>query len=455
MQFLAPIGLLALAGLVIPLIIHLWNVKQGKTLKIGSIALLGESSKASSKSLKINDWLLFVIRCLILCLIAFYLAQPYLEKKLTGTENTGWILVPKTQLKAALNSHQKQIDSLLSLGYELHDFDLGFKPLSMIDTSKIDVDSLNQKLNATSLLQGLNQTLPANFKVYLYAEQRLNQFQDQLPVVSYPLYWSPIHAPDTLSSWISSYADKKYEGKSNPSSTTYRVIDNGDMPALKVNIYQDGQRALDKKYLTAALKTIADFSKRELQINQAGQADVGFWLSTKPVTTTFKQTIRKNGNLILYADGKTITYASTLLINGKPVQLHQRIASTGDAEKIWTDGFGQPILTKETVDSLQVLKLYSRFNPQWSDLVWEESFVTALMPLVLSNGDSTEFGFEHHPDDQRTLSAEEKITRQQDVAVNVLKKENQFIHTPFWIAAFLMLLLERFLSFRQTKYANS
>ena len=81
MQLLYPIGLLALAGLIIPVIIHLWSVKTGKTLKIGSINLLGESANATSKSLKITDWLLFVLRCLLLIIIGLMLAQPLWQKK--------------------------------------------------------------------------------------------------------------------------------------------------------------------------------------------------------------------------------------------------------------------------------------------------------------------------------------------------------------------------------------
>lgn len=121
MQFLYPIGLVALAGLIIPLLIHLWNVKQGKTVKIGSIALLGESSRASSKSFRINDWLLLVLRCLLLALLAFLLAQPYLKKNISGNSKNGWILADKATFPQVFKTHKKTIDSLLKKGYEIHD----------------------------------------------------------------------------------------------------------------------------------------------------------------------------------------------------------------------------------------------------------------------------------------------------------------------------------------------
>ncbi|WP_431292206.1 BatA domain-containing protein [Pedobacter sp. P26] len=113
MHFLYSIGLFALAGIIVPLIIHLWNVKQGKILKIGSIALLGESSSASSKSFKINDWLLFVLRCLLLVLLAFVLAHPYLKKIVSARSKNGWILVEKNNFPRVFKTHQKTVDSLL------------------------------------------------------------------------------------------------------------------------------------------------------------------------------------------------------------------------------------------------------------------------------------------------------------------------------------------------------
>ena len=65
LQLLNPIWLFAIGGIVIPLIIHLWNIKKGKTLKVGSISLLGESSRQSAKSLKLIDLLLLFLRCLL------------------------------------------------------------------------------------------------------------------------------------------------------------------------------------------------------------------------------------------------------------------------------------------------------------------------------------------------------------------------------------------------------
>jgi UDP-N-acetylglucosamine:LPS N-acetylglucosamine transferase len=56
----------ALAALSIPVIIHLWNIRPGKTLKVGSISLITEASKSTKRSFKLLDILLLIIRCLLL-----------------------------------------------------------------------------------------------------------------------------------------------------------------------------------------------------------------------------------------------------------------------------------------------------------------------------------------------------------------------------------------------------
>ena len=53
MSFLNPTYLWALLGLLIPIAIHLWSKKEGKTVKIGSIELLRESDSKQTSIIKI------------------------------------------------------------------------------------------------------------------------------------------------------------------------------------------------------------------------------------------------------------------------------------------------------------------------------------------------------------------------------------------------------------------
>jgi hypothetical protein len=448
-QFLYPIGLLALAGLIIPLIIHLWNVKQGKTLKIGSIALLGESSRASSKSFKINDWLLLVLRCLLLVLLAFLLAQPYLKKIISGKNKTGWILVDKAIFPLVFKTQNKTIDSLIKQGYEIHDFNVGFAQLTAKDTAANNTKLANT-LSYTSLLSESSHLIPAGATVYLFVDHRLNRFGNELPTLNYKLNWIPLNQTDTLSSWIAGYAGKKYEAKSNPSSTTYQALNSADESPINIAIHEVSGIA-DGKYLIAALKAIGSFTNRKIIINPpARKADIGFWISDDAVAANFKSSIVPNGALFQYEKGKVIAVPSFINLDGSHIKLSKRIASTNQAEKIWTDGFGNAILTNEKADALHIYHFYSRFNPQWNELVWDGLFVKALMPIVIREKNSTDFGFEDNPADRRSLSAQQKeVTEITKTETSTKTTHNEALGIIFWIAALLIFTTERILSFRK------
>ena len=446
MQFLYPIGLLAFAALIIPLIIHLWNVKQGKTLKIGSIALLGESSRASSKSLKINDWLLLILRCLIIILTAFIVAQPFLKKTLSA-KKSGWILVSKSNFPEVYTDNRKSIDSLTKLGYEIHDFNVGFTTINLKDTANIDTTGA-KPISYTSLLKQLNNYIPKGNTVYIFADKRLNAFDNEVPEISYKVTWKPLNRADTLRGWITDYAGKKYEAKSNPSATIYKPI-NDDPSSIKISLYEAPGNS-DKKYLTAALNAISAFSGRTLEINSEGRVKIGFWLSDEPVSSEFKTAIDSNGTLFKYEKGKLISEASFLNIDGKKIPLNRRIKSPKSINKIWTDGFGNGILTKEKLSNLNVYQFYSRLNPQWNQLVWDEVFVKALMPIVLHDENAEDFGFENNIADQRRLAFNQKeVVQTNNVALVEKSDQTESIGYILWLVTFIIFVAERILSFRK------
>ncbi|WP_316829971.1 BatA domain-containing protein [Pedobacter aquatilis] len=445
MHFLYPIGFLAFAGLIIPLIIHLWNVKQGKTLKIGSIVLLGESSRASSKSFRINDWLLLLLRALLLILIAFLITQPFLRKTISN-KGSGWILVEKSMFPQVFKDNRKTIDSLLKLNYKIHDFNTGFANIELKDTINTDTSKAGS-ISYTSLLNQLNGTLSSGNTVYLFADRRLAKFGNQLPQTGYKLQWKALNQTDTLSSWITDYAGKKYEAKSTPSNTTYTAIKDNNIIPVKIAIYETAGNN-DKKYLIAALKAIESFTGRRIEINPTGKADIAFWLSAKPVASDFKSAINTNGTLFQYESGKIIDEHSFIIIEGNKVTLNKRIEAPKSLSNSWEDGFGNTVLAKEKANNINIFHFYNRLNPQWNQLVWDETFIKALLPIIFPDQGTEDFGFEQNPADQRQLSEKQEKNIQvstPSLAANTI--QSPALSNFFWIAALLLFIIERILSF--------
>ncbi|WP_342333255.1 BatA domain-containing protein [Pedobacter sp. FW305-3-2-15-E-R2A2] len=463
MSLLYPIGLFALAGLVIPLIIHLWNVKQGKTLKIGSISLLGEAAPLSSRSYRIADWLLLLLRLLLIILLAFLLAEPYRWKNAEKGDQKGWLLMEKNTFPLVYRTQKKSIDSLLKAGYELRRFEIGFSKINLNDT--LIKDSLNntETVGYFSLLRQLNERLPAGFPVTLYADQQLNKLTGAFPEVGFNLQWKGIEKADTVRNWIAVSALKTYEASSSPSLTSYRSLDTSKAPPLISVLLFKGTDTEDGNYVMAALTAIADFTKRRIEVrtwneqyNSDLKYDLGFWLSDQPVSVRFLKNINQAGRLFSYESGKTVTIRSLIDLqpgktgNDAIVELNKRIVARTDlGESIWNDGFGRPVLSLEKEKSLQHYHFYSRLKPQWTTLIWSEQFVKALMPIVLGKEEASQrFGFETHPEDQRK-STGLLAQKQTSIPAATLGKEGETapLNRFFWILALAIFLLERILSF--------
>ncbi|HTL09077.1 MAG TPA: BatA domain-containing protein, partial [Chitinophagaceae bacterium] len=116
LQLLQPIWLYALTGLLVPVAIHLWNQRPGKTLLVGSIALISANTLAKTKKIRISEWWLLLLRCLLLAAVAFALAGPLWQRKAMPSEK-GWVLLPTATAAAAYQHFKGRIDSLLAAGY--------------------------------------------------------------------------------------------------------------------------------------------------------------------------------------------------------------------------------------------------------------------------------------------------------------------------------------------------
>lgn len=119
-QFAQPIFLWALAGLAIPIGIHLLSRKEGKVVKMGSLRHLRETSTQQFKGIKLNELLLLALRCLLIILFVSLLAGFHWKDKRAKR----WVLV-----EHGLENQQqvkKIMDSLVSDGYEFRWLQSGF-----------------------------------------------------------------------------------------------------------------------------------------------------------------------------------------------------------------------------------------------------------------------------------------------------------------------------------------
>jgi hypothetical protein len=500
LQLTQSIWLWAIAGIAVPIIIHLWNVKQGKTLKVGSIAFLTESARSHSTSLKLSELLLLLLRCLLIVVLAHLLTKPFWEKEVDITKEKGWLLIEKDQVKTAYNKFKPQIDSLLKTGYSFHYFNDEFKEAKFEDALKDNVEEgkTNQQSHWT-LLKELNQKVPAKLPVYLFTNNQLQQFSAGRPDLDLNLKWTSYIIDDTASTWIESAYETSADsirivlGNSSSTGTYYSYqnitqqtsnikfdvnVEAGktivtyietatgslrnsvevDTSTNLITIYTD-KFSTDAFYLKAAMDAIRDFTHRKMKttiennIQNIPTSKWIFWLSETEMPSSFN-----TDNSFIYQKGK-VQKAYSAIATEETNSPHA-IASfnsivnkpSTQASIVWSDGFGQPLLTKEATNN--VYHFYSRFNPQWNDLPWSNQFPGLVYSLL----------YPDQKDSEITIAADKRLVDPQQIVPTssrqpTLPKQELLARTDLtkalWILAFILLLAERIISFRRKNLQNS
>ena len=499
-QLINPLWLFAIGGISIPLIIHLWNIKKGKTLKIGSISLLGESSRQSARSLKLIDLLLLFLRCLLLIILALILAGPLWNSKINTSANKGWILIEKQNLTETSSQFKAEIDSLSKLGYEFHFFEPGFQYAKLEDAlneNKSEIGS-EQLLPYWSLIKLLEDKIPENTQVFLFTPNLLNRLGTERPLVTHPIQWKTYTPSDSTATWIENAWFNESDSvnvtiaTSSPNKTTFKTIaidpasrnspfefniQNAkaslkfknkkqgdslpvtiDTATIRIAIYTDKFKN-DASYLRAAFSAIKKYTYRKIKLTEystinipSGQ-NIIFWLSETaippgivPLNLFFKY---EKGN-IEDINSQLSLSPSMSSIEKEDIKLLKRNAypeNLAGGLPVWEDGFGKPLLDLQMENKLSVFHFYSRFNPDWNELVWSNDFAKALIPIIIPDQDASEI----HPSDKRIVRQDQivpSLKKESDTNAAKNQESQKSLENQFWLALISIFVLERCLTFR-------
>jgi hypothetical protein len=504
-QFLNPIWFFGAAALVIPVLIHLWNIRPGKVLKVGSISLINAASRKSSRSFKLLDVPLFILRCLLLLLLATLLALPVWQKKLQAAKIKGWVLFPKETFRATYKKFKPQIDSLTKAGYEFHYFNSGFAKsdlklilLNAKDSIKAPLpDASTPPPDYWNLARELNNQVSSTLPVYIFTQNQATHFAGSKPQVALNLKWQTYTPADSVSTfihqaWFTPLGDiRVVQGNATPIGIRYTYsnvkpdggnaaynittangraqinLPNSKQPPVEVDattqsmvIYTDNYTT-DAGYLKAALQAVGQFGQHKFSLKIVSNAAMIsanttwlFWLSDKTISTSV---VQKAQNLLVYERGKPAN-VSSWLSNGGPfaaalpanekVNLFKLIASNNKYIPVWQDGFGHPVLGLQQQGKTQVYHYYSRFNPAWNDLVWSDSFPAWLLKLTTPATTNTP------GQDKRVLSTQQympEIISEPHTAAATKPFENKSLGRYFWLALIIIFAAERWLAHRTLK----
>ncbi len=79
MTFLNPFVLFGLAAAAIPILIHLFNVRKLRTIEFSTLSFLKELNRNTIRKIRIRQWLLLILRTVLILLIVFAFSRPALK----------------------------------------------------------------------------------------------------------------------------------------------------------------------------------------------------------------------------------------------------------------------------------------------------------------------------------------------------------------------------------------
>jgi hypothetical protein len=447
-QFLQPIWLWAITAVTVPLVIHLWNIREGRTLKVGSIALLTETARSQARSIRLSELLLLLLRCLLIILIALLLAGPMWLGSTTSGKQPGWILLPPANQQKVYAAFKQPIDSLLKTGFRLHHFQADFPEAKLGDSGQ------PQPVSYWSLLQLLNQKIPSGTPVYLFTDNQTGHFIGPRPATALDLHWFTLDLNDTATRTVDVFRTNTDSSRSiiahTGSNGTFYTATNSsssapaDTSAINIYIYADTYAA-DAKYLQAALAAIRDFSQRRIHTKLLGtaaalpaSADWLFWLSDKPMPQSAAT------HTLAYAAGQARERYGAIITPELTAGLetYRLIDNKHPLTPLWTIA-DHSILLGRSTDNEDHYEFNSRFNPQWNNLVWHEQFPTLMAAMILENRAKQAVSM-------ATIDAQQLQPAKVEASA-LLPKEQDAGGTPLlticWLLAFCCLAAERWLSF--------
>jgi len=359
-QLLYPAMLVALLGLLVPLLIHLWNRRRGRVVLFGSTQFLEATQRKKVSRLSFSQPLLFLLRALMIVACVLLLTEPVRVSiaQILPQKNPNWLLIHPSLLER--NDWQNAIDTTRYRGYEQRVLARGFSLVNENNDNTAIAENRSQ--NIWSLLADAAAHTQAPDSIALYFTPQLNDFQGIAPTLPTHITWHEIPAKnDThhiLRAWQTS--DDKLAliiGKSNEEQSVFErfifgekeviQIDNlpdiiieknerlvyfknkkntavsiENTPKLNAIIFYDNSFRKDRNYLVAALKSISEYTdiqiniKKEriesdgLNFNLNEAADAVFYLSEKPLNDS----IIRQANFRLFVYKKNQLFREDVIV---------------------------------------------------------------------------------------------------------------------------------------------
>lgn len=297
-----PTYLWALLGLLVPLAIHLWSKKEAKTIKIGSVQLLDESNSRQSSSIQLNEWLLLLLRMLIVGLVVMLMAGPKWRIKPNKKQITYLVepsLAHHSSLMGLLDSlGETSRVLLLEQGFPEWEQDLELPSESMVPqywqlVQRMDSLASDSIVVFTrAYVEGVKSMRPKTHKKIHWVVMESDTLFEK-PLLAYQRE-KEVELVSLQGNGQTTYFKKQIlsDGFSQAGDSLKLEVDGNmqtvplvDLDTVHINIMADAEFETDRQYLEASFRALSKFLDRKIQVQSvdAGidneeEASLNIWL---------------------------------------------------------------------------------------------------------------------------------------------------------------------------------
>ena len=327
---LLPAALLALAALLLPVLLHL--VRQSDRTRVEFAALRWLTARAQPRRRpRLDEWLLLLLRLLLLALVALWLAQPVLRGR---PDVRPWLLV-----HPAINA--SRAPPAATADEQRRWLAPGFPALEQAPPAS--------RASIGSLLRELDAELPAHVAVRVLVPAQLDATDAERPLLRRKMDWTVV--PGTAA----------FTTTPPPRKVRMAVhADPAHRPALPY------LRAASAAWAAGALSPREAQPLRELASGETVGADDTHlaWLASAPVPAATKAWVRSGGVVLLAHDGDS---------DG----IDWRQASIA-----WRSADGSPLALRVQEGAGAWARLLAPFDPQSLPALLEPEFPRLLQDLL-------------------------------------------------------------------------
>ncbi len=398
-QFFAPVFLLGIFATLIPVVIHLWNTKDQRVIKVGSIRWLMESETVRMSRIQLSELFLLILRIVLVLLFVFLLSELRSSLFSDKPESSNWVLVdPEVEdVEEVLGALDKPE------GWELRWLYSDFP-------SADDPVEISTKLDYWQLLSELDLADHRPDSLIIYSSSKYRHFQGERPSLSMNVEWVVLpddlkndetilayQLADSLSFYKAKYVSLNLiPGKVDDVAADLSSVQIYPVRTLQVKIVGNAD-SWEYQNLTAALGAINSIGLGNLELDSAaGEPEVVFNLTGNS----------EEGTLLTF-DRSPDADEGEMIVKDQTIAKKYLIC--------------QPLTIDNMVRYEFVKKLYTLLTPSFDEMVLVKS------DLQLS------------PDQATPKSKAVEETRKAVALAN--------LSAPLWMLLVGLLLLERILSY--------